>query len=87
MRYRGPKAKVMRRYVAEAMRSKGPTGTNLLQLLEQRLDSLVYRLGFAPSIWAARQLLGHGHVLVSGERVDIPRTKSVPAKPSPFPRR
>ena len=62
----------MRRYVDEALRRKGPTGTNLLQLLEQRLDAVVYRLGFAPSIWASRQLVGHGHVLVEGRRVDIP---------------
>lgn len=62
----------MRRYVEEALRRKGPTGTNLLQLLEQRLDAVVYRLGFAPSIWASRQLVGHGHVLVDGRRVDIP---------------
>jgi small subunit ribosomal protein S4 len=62
----------MRRYVTEAMRRQGPTGTNLLQLLETRLDAVVYRLGFAPSIWAARQLVGHGHVLVNGKRVDIP---------------
>lgn len=62
----------MRRYVAEAMRRQGPTGTNLLQLLEQRLDAVVARLGFAPTIWAARQLVGHGHVLVNGKRVDIP---------------
>jgi small subunit ribosomal protein S4 len=62
----------MRRYVDEATRRQGPTGTNLLQLLESRLDAVVYRLGFAPSIWAARQLVGHGHVLVDGKRVDIP---------------
>ena len=62
----------MRRYVTEAMRRKGPTGANLLQLLEQRLDAVVYRLGLAPSIWAARQLVGHGHVLVDGKRIDIP---------------
>lgn len=62
----------MRRYVAEAMRKKGPTGTNLLQLLEQRLDAVVHRLGFAPSPWAARQLVSHGHVRVDGKRVDIP---------------
>jgi small subunit ribosomal protein S4 len=62
----------MRRYVDEALRRKGPTGTNLMQLLEQRLDAVVYRLGFAPSIWASRQLVGHGHVLVDGRRVDIP---------------
>ena len=62
----------MRRYVDEATRRQGPTGTNLLQLLETRLAAVVYRLGFAPSIWAARQLVGHGHVLVEGKRVDIP---------------
>lgn len=62
----------MRRYVAEAIRRQGPTGTNLLQILETRLDALVYRLGFAPSIWSARQLVGHGHILVDGKRVDIP---------------
>lgn len=62
----------MRRYVEEAQRRPGPTGTNLLQILETRLDAIVFRLGFAPSIWAARQLVGHGHVLVNGRRVDIP---------------
>lgn len=62
----------MRRYVAEAVRRQGPTGSNLLQILEQRLDAVVARLGFAPTIWASRQLVGHGHVLVNGKRVDIP---------------
>lgn len=62
----------MQRYVAEAMRRQGPTGTNLLQILETRLDALVYRLGLAPTIWSARQVVGHGHVLVDGKRVDIP---------------
>src|SRR3712207_1492103 len=62
----------IRRYVDEATRRQGPTGTNLLQILEQRLDAVVYRLGFAPSIWASRQLVGHGHILVDGKRVDIP---------------
>jgi small subunit ribosomal protein S4 len=62
----------MRRYVEEATRRSGPTGTNLLQLLEQRLDALVFRLGLAPSIWAARQVVGHGHVLVDGKRIDRP---------------
>lgn len=62
----------MRNYVEEAMRRSGPTGTNLMQLLEQRLDAVVYRLGLAPSIWASRQIVGHGHVLVNGKRVDIP---------------
>jgi small subunit ribosomal protein S4 len=62
----------MRRYVDEALRRQGPTGTNLLQLLETRLDAVVFRLGLAPTVWAARQLVGHGHVLVNGKRVDIP---------------
>lgn len=62
----------MRRYVAEAQRRQGPTGANLLQLLELRLDAIVYRLGLAPTPWASRQLVGHGHVLVDGKRVDIP---------------
>lgn len=62
----------MTRYVAEATRRQGPTGSNLVALLEQRLDALVYRLGFAPTIWAARQLVSHGHILVDGKRVDIP---------------
>lgn len=62
----------MRRYVEEALRRQGPTGTNLMQLLETRLDAVLYRLGLAPTIWAARQLVGHGHVLVDGKRVDIP---------------
>jgi small subunit ribosomal protein S4 len=64
--------KQMRRYMEEATRRKGPTGTNLLQILESRLDNIVYRLGFAPTIWAAKQLVGHGHVLVNGKRVNIP---------------
>jgi small subunit ribosomal protein S4 len=64
--------KQMRRYMEEASRKKGPTGTNLLQLLERRLDNVVYRLGFTPTIWAAKQLVGHGHVRVNGKRVNIP---------------
>lgn len=62
----------MRRYVDEAIRNSGPTGTRLMQLLEQRLDSVVYRLGLAPSIWAARQIVTHGHILLDGKPVNIP---------------
>lgn len=62
----------MRRYMDEATRRKGPTGTNLLQLLESRLDNVVYRLGFTPTIWSAKQLVGHGHVRVNGKKVNIP---------------
>jgi small subunit ribosomal protein S4 len=61
-----------RRYVKKAIRKRGVSGENLLQLLERRLDTLVYRLGFAPSILAARQLVVHGHILVEGNKVDRP---------------
>lgn len=59
-----------RRYVKKAIRQPGVAGENLLRLLEQRLDNMIYRLGFAPSILAARQLVVHGHVIVDGRRVD-----------------
>jgi small subunit ribosomal protein S4 len=59
-------------YVNEAARRKGVTGENLLQLLETRLDNVVYRLGFAASRAQARQLVNHGHFLVNGKPVDIP---------------
>ncbi|EKP95724.1 MULTISPECIES: 30S ribosomal protein S4 [Thermaerobacter] len=61
-----------RRYFERAQRSKGNTGERLLQLLETRLDNLVYRMGFAPTIWAARQLVVHGHIQVNGRKVDRP---------------
>ena len=60
------------RYVEEAERSPGAAGEALLALLERRLDNVVYRLAFARSRPMARQLVGHGHVLVDGQRVDIP---------------
>ncbi len=56
----------------EANRSKGQSGQILLQLLERRLDNAVYRAGFATSRRAARQLVGHGHFILNGRRVDIP---------------
>ena len=62
----------MRRYFLRARRQPGNTGVNLLRLLERRLDNVVYRAGFAPTIWAARQFVKHGHVLVDGKRVDLP---------------
>ncbi|MEZ5300629.1 MAG: 30S ribosomal protein S4 [Verrucomicrobiales bacterium] len=64
--------KQFRRYYAEAARRRGVTGEIMLQLLESRLDNIVYRLGFANSRRAARQFVNHGHVLVNGSRVDIP---------------
>lgn len=56
----------------EAARRKGVTGENLIKLLEARLDNTVYRLGFAPSRPAARQLVSHKHITVNGEVVNIP---------------
>ncbi len=61
-----------RRYFEMAERSRGITGEILLQLLERRLDNMVYRLGFATSRAEARQLVRHGHFLVNGRKVDIP---------------
>ncbi|HPU01489.1 MAG: 30S ribosomal protein S4 [Firmicutes bacterium] len=61
-----------RRYFREADRRKGITGENLLQLLESRLDNVVYRMGFGRSRAEARQLVNHGHFEVNGRKVDIP---------------
>jgi small subunit ribosomal protein S4 len=64
--------KQFRNYYEKASRQPGVTGENLLRLLERRLDNVVVRLGFAASRRQARQLVRHGHFLVSGRRVDIP---------------
>ena len=61
-----------RRYFAEAERQRGITGETLLQLLERRLDNVVYRLGLATSRPQARQLVRHGHFYVNGKRADVP---------------
>ncbi|RMF60781.1 MAG: 30S ribosomal protein S4 [Calditrichaeota bacterium] len=61
-----------RNYYKKASRQKGITGENLLQLLESRLDNVIYRLGFAPSRKAARQLVLHRHFMVNGQVVNIP---------------
>jgi small subunit ribosomal protein S4 len=61
----------LRRYVQKARRAAGSTGTTLLQLLEMRLDNTVFRLGMAPTIPAARQLVNHGHITVNAGVVDI----------------
>ncbi|CAN1212424.1 30S ribosomal protein S4 [Tumidithrix helvetica PCC 7403] len=60
------------RYVRRARRVKGSTGLVLLQLLEMRLDNIVFRLGLAPTIPSARQLVNHGHITVNGKVVSIP---------------
>ncbi len=64
--------KQFRRYYKEAARQSGITGTNLLVILESRLDNVVYRSGLARTRPQARQLVNHGHFLVNGKRVDIP---------------
>ena len=64
--------KQFRRYYQEASRRSGKTGDNLLQLLECRLDNVVYRAGFARTRRHARQLVSHGHFLVNGKKVNIP---------------
>jgi len=64
--------KQFRNYASKAFRRKGESGENLLRLLEMRLDNVVYRLGFAPTIPAARQIIVHGHILVNGSRIDRP---------------
>ncbi len=61
-----------RGYFKQAERQRGVTGTNLLVLLERRLDNVVYRLGFANSRAQARQMVKHNHILVNGSRVNIP---------------
>jgi small subunit ribosomal protein S4 len=61
-----------RNYYRKASRLEGVTGDRLLQLLESRLDNVVYRLGFADSRPQSRQIVGHGHVRVNGRKVDIP---------------
>lgn len=60
------------RYVKQAKQLTGSTGEVLLTLLEMRLDNIVYRLGMAPTIVAARQLVSHGHILVNNQKVNIP---------------
>lgn len=64
--------KQFRRFLGMAEKAKGNTGVRLLQLLEKRLDNVVYKLGLAPTRDAARQLVSHGHVSVNGKKVDIP---------------
>lgn len=64
--------KQFRRIYAEAMRQKGDTSENLVGLLECRLDAVVYRAKFVPTVFSARQFINHGHVRVNGRRVNIP---------------
>jgi len=76
----GVSEKQFRRIFKEANRLEGNTGELLLQLLEQRLDNVVYRMGFATTRAFARQLVNHGHILVDGKRVDIPSYRVKPGQ-------
>lgn len=70
--YYGVLEKQFCRYVEKAFKSKELPGEALIQMLESRLDNMVYRMGFAQSIRAARQMVNHGHFLVNGKKVNIP---------------
>lgn len=72
--------KQFRRYVAEASRLRGPTGRNLITLLESRLDNIVWRLGIAATIPAARQMVVHGHIMIDGVRTDRPSFQVKPGQ-------
>ncbi|MBX9805612.1 MAG: 30S ribosomal protein S4 [Alphaproteobacteria bacterium] len=61
-----------RRLYEEAVRRRGDTSENLIELLERRLDAVIYRMKFVSTVFAARQFVNHGHVLVNGKRVNIP---------------
>lgn len=61
-----------RRLYEEAVRRRGDTSENLIELLERRLDAVIYRMKFVSTVFAARQFVSHGHVLVNGKRVNIP---------------
>jgi len=61
-----------RRYYNEAVRRRGDTSENLIGVLERRLDAVVYRMKFVPTVFASRQFVNHGHIMVNGKRVNIP---------------
>ncbi len=63
--------KQFRKYYAEAQRRRGDTSENLIGILETRLDAVVYRMRFVPTVFSARQFVNHGHVMVNGKRVNI----------------
>jgi len=64
--------KQFRRYYYEATKRKGDTSENLVSILERRLDAVVYRMKFVPTVFASRQFVNHGHVFVNGKSVNIP---------------
>ncbi len=64
--------KQFRKYYTEAARRRGDTSENLIGILERRLDAVVYRMKFVPTVFSARQFVNHGHIRVNGKRVNIP---------------
>lgn len=76
--YYGVLEKQMKNYVEKATRSRGNTGDLLVQILECRLDNLVYRLGFASTLRQARQLVTHGHIQLNGRKADRPSIQVQP---------
>src|SRR3954453_944480 len=87
-RFYGVLERQFRRYFALATKAPENTGEQLLSILERRLDNVVYRLGFASSRPAARQIVGHGHILLNGKACDVPSLivkpgDTIPVKKSP----
>ncbi len=76
----GVSEKQFRALFVEAKRREGNTGTNLITLIEQRLDNVVYRMGFASTRRFARQLVTHGHLVVDGAKLDIPSYRVRPGQ-------
>ncbi len=64
--------KQFKKYYVDAVKKKGDTGANLVGILESRLDAVLYRMKLAPTVFACRQLINHGHVLVNDKRCNIP---------------
>ncbi|QEK38612.1 30S ribosomal protein S4 [Candidatus Cytomitobacter primus] len=69
--YYGMKEGQFRRFFKISMNKRGDTGTNLIQMLERRLDTCIYRLKWSATIFGAKQLVNHGHILINGARVDV----------------
>lgn len=67
----GIQEKQLLRYVKAAKKSQGPTGSVLLQIIEMRLDNTIFRMGLAPTIPAARQIVNHGHIIVNNKKLNI----------------
>lgn len=76
--------KQFRRFLDAAKKSKGNTANTLMQLLETRLDNVIRRLGVARTIWEARQIVNHGHVIVDGRKTDIPSYQVKPGQKITF---